>query len=255
MNASDKRAIGGFLLGIGVALGGAALYAKLRPPTQGLRQVLLSNPEFLADNPDVLKAARDVLQTRALASAAHTRRKILRDKWAAALSPAFAPTLGDAKAASVLIEFTDYTCAPCKSSATVVSRALTDDPQIRVVLMFVPIGGNVAEYAARVAYAAYQQNPVKFAAFHQVLMSESRPLTQQIVLDAASRAGLDVSQIEEEVSLPENRRYIDKSRTLASDLDIMGVPAFVLNGQVVIGGLTTSKWNQLLNTSARADAI
>lgn len=253
MNTANKRAIGGFVLGLGVALGGVALWTKVRPATQGLRQILLDNPEFLADNPEVLQGARDVLQTRALASAANSRRKVLRDKWAAAILPAFAPTLGNAKAPSVLIEFTDYTCIPCKSSAAVVNEALAKNPDVRVALLFVPIGGAVAEYAARVAYAAYQQNPPRFAAFHQALMSEKEPLTRQIVLDAASRAGLDVSQIEEEVGVQENRSYIDKSRMIASDLNIMGIPAFLLNGEIVIGGLTAAKLDQLL--SARADAI
>ena len=252
---SNKNAIVCFLLGIGVALAGTAIWRQLKPATHGLRQALLQNPEFLADNPDILQAARDVLQTRALAGAARSRSKIIRDKWATALLPAFAPTLGDAKATSVLIEFTDYTCVPCKSSAFVINQMLTDSPHIRVVLMFVPIGGAVAEYAARVAYAAYQQNPQKFAAFHQTLMDEKQPLTQQIVLDAASRTGFDVSQIEEEVGVQETRSYLEKSSMLATDLNIVGVPAFVLNGEMIIGGLTPSKLKQLLGKSVMVDAI
>jgi type II secretory pathway component PulM len=72
VNTANKRAIAGFILGLGVALGGVALWTKVRPATQGLRQILLDNPEFLADNPEVLQGARDVLQTRALASAANS---------------------------------------------------------------------------------------------------------------------------------------------------------------------------------------
>lgn len=244
-----------FLIGIGVALAGMGLWARFRPPTEGLRTVLLNNPEFLADNPDILQGARNVLQTRALASAALVRRKIIREKWATLTLPAFAPTLGDSKAPSVLIEFTDYTCAPCKSSAEIVREALAKNPDLRVALMFVPIGGAVAEYAARAAYAAYQQNPAQFAVFHQDLMAENRPLTQQLVLDAAARAGLDVSQIQEEVTVQRNRLYIDQARTFASDLDITGVPAFVLNGEIIIGGLTPSKLNQMISSSSKAHAI
>jgi len=244
-----------FLIGIGIALAGVALWAKVHSPTQGLRVVLLNNPEFLADNPDILQGARNVLQTRALASAVLARRKLIREKWATLTLPAFTPTLGDTKASSVLIEFTDYSCAPCKSSAAIVSAALVKNPDIRVALMFVPTGGAVAEYAARVAYAAYQQNPAEFAVFHQQLMAEDQPLTQQLVLDAASRAGLDVAQIQEEISVPRNRIYIDQARMFASDLDLAGVPAFVLNGEIIVGGLTMPKLNRMLSASARADAI
>jgi protein-disulfide isomerase len=244
-----------FLLGIAVALAGVGLWTKFRPPTPGLRAALVSNPEFLADNPDILQGARNVLQTRALASAVLARRKIIREKWATLTLPAFAPTLGDTRAVTVLIEFTDYTCAPCKSSAAIVNEALVRNPDLRVALMFVPIGGAVAEYAARVAYAAYQQNPAKFAVFHQELMTENQPLTQQLVLDAAARAGLDVAQIQEEVSVQRNRLYIDQARMFAADLNIMGVPAFLLNGEIIVGGLTASKLNQMLSTGTRAHAI
>jgi protein-disulfide isomerase len=255
MNKSLTRETACFLLGIAVTLACVGLWTKFRPATRGLRGVLLSNPEFLADNPDILQGARNVLQTRALASAVLARRKIIREKWATLTLPAFAPTLGDSKAATVLIEFTDYTCGPCKASAAIVNEALLKNPDLRVALMFVPIGGAVAEYAARVAYAAYQQNPAKFAVFHRELMAENQALTQQLVLEAAARAGLDVSQIQEEVSVQRNRLYIDQARVFAADLDIMGVPAFVLNGQIIVGGLTTSKLNQLIGTNTRAHAI
>jgi protein-disulfide isomerase len=243
-----------FLLGVCAAAAGTALWMKTRPPTQGLRAVLLDNPEFLADNADILQGARNVLQTRALATAVLSRRKIIREKWAALTHPAVAPTLGNAKAPWVLIEFTDYTCVPCKASASVIDQGLIKNPNLRVALMFVPTGGAIAEYAARVAFAAYQQNPAQFAVFHRDLMVQAEPLTQRAVLDAAARAGLDVAQIEREISVQQNRFYMDQARMFASDLGIVGVPAFVLNGGLVIGGLTASKLEQLIGTAPAADA-
>lgn len=239
------RDIAGFVLGaiLVAALAGLAWW-RIPVAPQRLQAALLDNPEFLADRPELLEAARAVLQTRQLASRGSERAAQLRGKWDAFTHVAFSPSIGNPTASSVLIEFTDYTCEPCRSSAPVVREALAANPDLRVAIMLLPAGGAMSEFAARVALAAFRQDPEKFGKLHELLMEDA--LDQTTIMGKAAAAGLDVEQIRREIGNVEHRRYLEQVRVLALDLQVTGVPAFVLGEQLVLGGVTARKLGQMI---------
>ncbi|MGB8418904.1 DsbA family protein [Paraburkholderia sp.] len=215
----------------------------------------MSNPSYIADNPDVLAAARAVLQARLLKSQGSERAALIQSKWAKFTNAAFSPSVGSPDARMTLIEFTDYTCAPCKASAEAVRDALANNKDLRVVIMILPIGGSNAEFAARVAFAAYKQNPTKFWELHRLLMAEKGELTEAAILRSVSQVGLDSEQIHREVTNPENWSYLEQVRMFAQDLQVVGVPAFVLGQQLVFGGVTTTTLGELIRSEqARIDS-
>jgi protein SCO1/2 len=239
------------LVSFACGCGFAALIAVLSWPRIGVtpdhvQDALTRHPEFLADHPELLDAARSVLQTRALASRGAARAELIRGKWATFTHPALSPTVGDPAATALLIEFTDYACAPCKTSAPVVQQAVVAHPDLRVAIVLLPTGGAMSELAARVALAAYQQNPRHFRELHRLLMQEKGQLTQQGIMDAAAKAGLDVAQIQREISGAENRQYFERARAFASDMDVSGVPAFAMEGQLILGGVSAASLGELL---------
>lgn len=239
------RDIAGFVLGASLvaALAGLAWW-RIPVAPQRLHAALLDNPEFLADRPELLEAARAVLQTRQLASRGSERAAQLSGKWDAFTHVAFSPSIGNPGASSVLIEFTDYTCEPCRSSAPVVREALAANPDLRVAIMLLPAGGAMSEFAARVALAAFRQDPEKFGKLHELLMEDA--LDQTTIMGKAAAAGLDVEQIRREIGNVEHRRYLEQVRALALDLQVTGVPAFALGEQLVLGGVTARKLGQMI---------
>ncbi|MEP7246648.1 MAG: SCO family protein, partial [Gammaproteobacteria bacterium] len=240
-----------FVLGACVASGIAALlWSRSEINATRIRAVLIEHPEFLADNPQTLDAARAVIQTRMLASRGAARARLLREKWQSFTHAAFTPSLGNRASSSVLIEFTDYTCVPCKTSAPAVRQALSDNPDLRVAIMLLPTGGAMAELAARVAVAAYRQNPEQFRVLHELLMEEKAPLTQAIILARAAAAGLDVEQIEREIGNIEHRRYLERVRLFATDLEVTGVPAFSMGEGLVLGGVSPTSLRKLIQSSS-----
>lgn len=242
-----------FLLGASLSAALAAvMWSGSEPSPERLRAMLLEKPEFLADRPEILEAARAVLQTRMLAAQGAERAALMREKWQALTHVAFTPTIGSPDAPLVLLEFTDYTCAPCRASAPAVSEALNGSSDVRVAVLLLPIGGALAEYAARVAWAAYRQKPDRFAELHHRLMNPTAQLSQDSILAAAGALGFDIEQIDREVATVESRRYFDQVRTFAEDMHISGVPAFALNEQLILGGITTSKLEALIE-SARGE--
>lgn len=241
-----------FLLGASLSAAIAAvLWSRSEPSPERLRAMLLGKPEFLADHPDVLEAAGAVLQTRMLAAQGVERAALIRQKWQALTHVAFTPAIGSPDAPLVLLEFTDYTCEPCRKSAPAVSEALNGNADVRVAVLLLPIGGALAEYAARVAWAAYRQNPNRFAELHHRLMNPTAQLSQDSVLATARALGYDIEQIEREGATAQSRHYFDQVRMFAEDLHISGVPAFALNEQLVLGGITAAQLEALIQ-EARA---
>ena len=107
----------------------------------------------------------------------------------------------------------------------------------------------LSEYAARIALAAYRQKPDRFAELHHRLLKPEGPLSQQAILDALKDLGFDVEQVEREAASAESRRYFDQVRTLAEDLRISGVPAFAMNEQLLLGGVTYKQLSELVGAA------
>lgn len=244
------RTIAAFVLGAAFcAAMAAALWSRIPIGEERLRAVLLEDPDFLADHPEILSAAHTVLQNRALASQGSERAQLIDTKWQQLLHVAFTPAMGSPDASLVLLEFTDYTCEPCRASTAAVDQVLRESADVRVAVLLLPIGGALSEYAARVALAAYRQKPDRFAELHHRLLRPEGQFSQQAILDALKDLGFDVEQVEREAASAESRRYFNQVRMLAEDLRISGVPAFAMNEQLLLGGVTREQLSELIGTA------
>jgi protein-disulfide isomerase len=233
----------GIVAGAAVTLGFTRFWAG----PDAMRAKLLANPEYLADHPEILERVRAVLMRRKLAAEGSQRVALIHGKWQFLSHVAFTPTLGRPDAPRVLLELTDYTCEPCRASAASVREAVTSRKDVRVAVLLYPIGGALAEYAARIAIAAYRQDPDKFADLHARLMEGRGELTQDRILDALRELKFDVDQVERESQSDETRRYLQQVRLFSEDMEISGVPAFLCEGKLVMGGVGSKQIQSLIS--------
>ena len=82
-------------------------------------------------------------------------------------------------------------------------------------------------------------------------MNPTAQLGQDSILAAARELGFDIEQIEREAATAESRRYFDQVRMFAEDMHISGVPAFALDEQLILGGITAAQLETLIQ-AARA---
>jgi len=235
-----------FFAGAAAGALGAILVSRFLPGPEAMRAELLARPEFLADHPEILERVRGVLLSRKLAAEGSQRIELMRGKWRFLTHAAFTPTIGPADSPRVLLEFTDYTCSPCRASAPAVRDAVAASKDLRMAVLLYPTGGALSEYAARIALAAYRQDPERFAALHTRLMEQGTALTQESILGALRDLSFDVDQIERESQSDETRRYLKQVRLFSEELEISGVPAFVLNDKLVVGGVSARQLKELL---------
>jgi len=235
-----------FLLGAIVGSVGTISLTTHLPGPHALRDELLAKPEIIADQPEILDRVRTLLLNRKLAAEGSQRVALMRGKWRFLTHVAFTPNIGRPNASSVLLEFTDYTCGPCRASAASVREAVAARKDVRVAVLLYPIGGALSEYAARIAIAAYRQDPARFAELHARLMEEEGAFTQDRILSVVRELNFDVDQVEHDSQSDEIRLYMKQVRLFAEDMEISGVPAFVMNDKLVMGGVGETQLRDLL---------
>ncbi len=136
-----------------------------------------------------------------------------------------------------LVEFFDYQCGYCKRVHPTVSKLIKDDGNIRLVYKEFPILGPASVYATRAAIASRLQG--KYLKFHNALMKFKGSLSNERVLKLATKVGLDVDKLANDIK--ENEENTDGvmrlNYDLAKDLDINGTPAFIVGSNVIRGAV------------------
>lgn len=194
--------------------------------TQAIKQIienyLLDNPEILIKMSQKLQAAQnnrvEDMEKEALAKIPEVANDLLKD--------ASSPVVGNPKGDVTLIEFFDYQCPHCKNMSPVVAELRKNDKNLRVVYKPLPIFGGNSVFAAKAALASLKQG--KYIQFHEALMEASNPLTQDKVLEAAQKVGLNVKQLKADVGAVNVNEELDNNVRLAQKLGIAGTPAYIV---------------------------
>ena len=156
------------------------------------------------------------------------------------------PALGNPEGDVTLVEYFDYQCPVCRQLHPQLSRAVRDDGRVRLVSKGWPIFGGVSIHAARIALAAKYQG--KFAQAHEALFTAKAPLTQAVIPELLSKAGVDPSRAA--IDLASNRNTIDavlaRNQTQAAAFGFLGTPAFIVGTFRVNGGLDAAGFKQVI---------
>lgn len=182
--------------------------------------------DYLIKQPQVLVEASQELQKQQQQSIQQQAQSAIAQNIQNLFHNPLSPVAGNAKGTAVIVEFFDYQCGHCKRVAPALAAMLKADPQVSVILKQLPIFGATSEYAATAVLAAQKQN--KAWALHQALMTAKQPLSEKLILEAATANGLDVAALKKEMQNPAYAAEFKNNGQLADKLGIMGTPAFVV---------------------------
>ena len=158
------------------------------------------------------------------------------------------PVMGNPDGDTTLVEFFDYRCPYCKSSASTVTDLIKSDPRLRVVMKEFPVLGPESTYASRVALVAARHGT--YAEFHDMVLGFKGKLDDAATLDLAAKVGLDAKEIKAEATDPKLDAIIQANIDLAHALAIDGTPTFVI-GKFIIPGAATMDDLKLAVANAR----
>ena len=152
-----------------------------------------------------------------------------------------APSVGDAKSAVTLVEFSDFECPVCRSLHDIMRGITQNYPQVRVVFKDYPIEvlHPWARTAAIAGRCAYMQDPAAFWKMYDMIYDN-----QDII--SASNAWMKMSEYAGQIGLnadtfracmagPDAGAAIDASRANGQKLDVNSTPTIFVNGRRMVG--------------------
>lgn len=162
------------------------------------------------------------------------------------------PVLGNPQGDITIVEYFDYQCPYCKKISPVLDQVVNEDKKVRLVFKDWPILGEPSGYAARLVLAAKYQN--KYEAAHRALMAKVGRLTEAVIDDTLTKAGVDVAKAK--ADLAANKDAIDgllkRNNEQAEEFGFRGTPAFVVGTFRVPGGLTAEQFKLAIADARKA---
>jgi protein-disulfide isomerase len=202
---------------------------------------------YLKENPEVVIDAIQTWQEKQVSLKAEQQKKTIAMLNASLKEDTGTPFLGNEKAQTMVVEFSDYNCPYCKRAYPGIKALLAADGDLKIVMMELPVLGPMSEFAAKAALASHMQG--KYAAFHEGMMGTSARLNQEGILAVAIKAGLDMDKLKQDMNSPEVAGELESNAMMAQLLGISGTPAFVVGDQLVPGAIGKDKLKALVDKS------
>ncbi len=141
---------------------------------------------------------------------------------------------GPETAPVVIADFMDYRCPHCKIASETLLAVQQEFPQqVRLVVLDLPILGEVSDFAARAAYCAASQKV--YWEMHHALLEAQQELDNKKVLEIAENLGMDRNNLDNCIDSKEANLYVNRAVEQAKSLGLSGTPAVFINGMAFRG--------------------
>lgn len=211
-----------------------------------IRSYILENPELLIEALEVLEARRQQAQAAADGELIASAREAL-------FEDGYSHVFGNPEGDVVIVEFSDYRCGYCKRAHPEVMRLLEEDGNIALILKDFPVLGPDSAMASAAAMAARMEDPERYEAFHEAMMTHRGQLDEAAIFGLAAQAGFDEAALRLAMASPEIEARIRANYQLAQALRIEGTPGFVIGDQVLRGFAPYDAMVQLVAQARAAD--
>ncbi len=145
----------------------------------------------------------------------------------------------------VIIEAGSYECEYSRKAESMLAKVLADFPEAARFYLHNPLPGHKQGYLLALAAVAAQKQG-RFLEFHRLLMKSSGELNEDRLLSFARKVGLDVPMFLKDLKRTEVKEYVERSRTLAAALGLLGTPVFLVNGKLVLGLIDEEQFRNLV---------
>ncbi len=158
---------------------------------------------------------------------------------------------GKANAAVTIVEYTDFQCPYCREGAEAVDAVLAKyGGQVRLVLKHYPLEFHRAALPAALYFEAIARiDTTKAWLFgrrifqDQARLKEGEPFLRRV----ASELGIPRQALDDALSLPGVKARIAADIAEADGFGIDGVPAFIINGNLIDGAASFEEFAQLID--------
>lgn len=170
--------------------------------------------------------------------------------------------MGRRNAPVVLVEYSDFQCPFCGKFARDTKPELIEKYVKKGVLRIewrdFPVFGEESVTAARAGHAAGQQG--KFWEFHNALYAEPRrrnagEFTPEKLVEYARKAGVaDLERFRKDMNGEAARKAVERDREEGYEIGVTSTPAFLVNGQPILGAQPTETFADAIEKAAAEEA-
>jgi protein-disulfide isomerase len=189
--------------------------------------------DYLTGHPEILVEMTNELDKRQAAEQAAQQEKVITENADKIFRSPTAFVAGNPDGDVSVVEFFDYNCGFCRRALPDVVKLVNGDNKIRLVLKELPIFGEDSEDAAKATLAAQKQG--KYFEMHQKLFTEPGKADKAKALAVAKELGLDVAQLEKDMSDLSIKQALEESKDLAQKLNLQGTPLYLIGDRVIAG--------------------
>ena len=166
--------------------------------------------------------------------------------------------IGNPNGSKIIYEFFDYNCGFCKRAFSDLMELVSENENIKVVFIELPVLGQSSLLASKAAYEAFNEG--KYFEMHQKLINHRGKITIDNIKIFASEINIEPNLLIENMNRLDIG-FIEENYILADKLDINGTPTFIINKNVIPGAIDKATILRLLSSnwiiwfSLRVDAI
>ena len=167
--------------------------------------------------------------------------------------------LGEVDAPVVMINYSEFQCPFCGKFARDTEPTLVEeyvaDGTLRIEWRDFPYLGPESTTAAQAGRAAAEQG--KFWEFHDAMFADQQPpnsgkLTEDYLVGVAEEVGLDGERFREDMSSSEAEAAVKEDFQEGQSIGVTGTPAFLVNGQPIMGAQPTEVFVEAIEQAAEA---
>ena len=188
--------------------------------------------EYIQNNPEVI-----------LGSLKNMEQKVAKERSAKAQDyiknninsiTANKPYLGNKNGTVVITKFFDYKCGYCKKAHAAIETLIKSTPSLKVVLVELPIMGPQSLVATQASLAVFNIAPTKFAEFNSSLMTLPN-VDENAIKKLATQYNINAKNLMTAMKSPKVEQQIDANMSIAREVGIQGVPAFIIGDEFIPG--------------------
>jgi protein-disulfide isomerase len=160
-------------------------------------------------------------------------------------------TKGTANARVALIEFSDFRCSFCRKfwqdTLPLLEKKYFEGEKVKFIYRHFTIFGKPSEAAAQAAECAADQG--KFWQYHDKLFAAAGSVlafSEGKFKGYAKELGLNSQTFDSCIDSGKHQRKVEGESAIAVRLGVRGTPAFLLNGQLVVGAQPIEVFDSLI---------
>ena len=152
--------------------------------------------------------------------------------------------IGNKNATKIIYEFVDYNCGYCLKFHQQVLSVINEDLNTKLVIMQMPILGEISKTYSKIAVAASFQN--KFKDVHNYLYSSERKSKMDDILGDLFLMNIDIAQLEQDINSEEVAEIILSHEKFVNEFKFNGTPAIIIGETIIPGYIEKDKIIEIL---------